>query len=164
MLLAPSGRRIGRPVFRYIGHLSLSGLCDVVPDRMSNHGRFPSTSLIVFPSASSASCRIPCSLNHAMASVYDIHLNGQSGAVNLDLPKLTITAVVGLARMATGSHICRSLDQQRNMRKIIVIRRLTSMWSIRSSIVVNANSASRCVCSLRWRRVGLFSAQILFCV
>ena len=123
---------------------------------------FPSTSLIALLSASSDSYRIPCSLNHAMASTYDIRLNGRWGTVNLELPKLTIAAVVWLARMATDSHICRSLDQ-RNMRKIIVIRRLTSMWFIRSSIVVNANSTSSCVCSLRWRRVGLFSAETFFC-
>ena len=123
---------------------------------------FPSTSLTAFLSASSDSYRIPCSWNHAMASTYDIRLNGRCGAVNLDLPKLTIAAVVGLARMATDSQICRSLDQKRNLRKIIVIRRLTSMWFIRLSIVMNANSAARCVCSLRWRGVGLFSAQTLF--
>ena len=104
----------------------------------------PSTSLIAFLSVSSGSYKIPCSLNHAMASTYDIRLNGRWGAVNLDLPKLTIAAVVWLARMATDSQICRSLDQQRNMRKIIVIRRLTSMWLFRSSIVTNANSASSC--------------------
>ena len=97
MLLDSSGRRIGRPVFRYIGHLSLSGLCDVVPDRRSNPG-FPSASLIAFLSASSASYRILCSLNHAMASTYDIRLSGRWGAVNLDLPKLTIAAVAGSCR------------------------------------------------------------------
>ena len=113
---------------------------------------FPSASLIAFPSVSSASCRMPCSLSHEMASAYDIRLNGRSGAVNLGLRVLTIAAVAGLARiLSTDSQICRNLDQQPNVLKRIQIRRLTtvSMWFIRSSNVMNANSASRCVYSLR---------------
>ena len=65
-----------------------------------------------------------------MAAVYDIRLNGRSGAVNLGLRILTIAAVAGSARILSADlQICRNLDQLLKMLKRIEIRRLTTVSS-----------------------------------